>query len=191
MELRQMTPEQAYEVYHTQAFLQAFPWAERRPWRSIWALLQKNAYECYGGYDAQGALLCCAFFAKAQGAYLMDYLMTMPEHRDNGLGGRFLSQLLDGPFAERLILGEAEAPDGGPEDELRRRRLGFYRRNRFEQTDVMSWVYGVDYRIIAWNLPPATKAEALADQLMSVYEAILGPERCGQWVRVWQQETPE
>ena len=58
MELRQMTPEQAYEVYHTQAFLQAFPWAERRPWRSIWALLQKNAYECYGGYDAQGALLC-------------------------------------------------------------------------------------------------------------------------------------
>ncbi len=189
MNVREMTPRQAYEAYCADAFVQAFPPAERRPWRSILSLIRMGAYVCYGGYDEQGTLLCCAFFVRAQEFYLMDYLMTMPAQRSRGLGSCFLQKLLDGPFAQRSIVGEVETPDGGAEDELRRRRLAFYERNRFCQTGVRSWLYGVDYRIIAWNLPAGTDDAALAAKLTQLYTVLIGEERCAQWVRVWQDPT--
>lgn len=179
-----MTWRQAYEAYCSRAFVQAFPPAERRPWRSILSLLRRNAYVCYGGYDDSGTLQCCAFFVRAQAFDLMDYLMTMPRQRSQGLGSLFLQKLQDGPLAQRAIVGEVEAPDGGEEEELRRRRLAFYQRNRFRQTGVRSWLYGVDYRIIAWNLPSGD--EDLAADLTELYASLLGAERCTQWVRVWQ-----
>ena len=190
MQIRQMTPQQAYEIYRD-AFIEAFPPAERRPWRNILAMMKQDTYECYGGYSENGALLCCAFFVRVEEVYLMDYLLTVPASRGEGLGSLFLQGLLNGVFSRRVVLGEVEAPDGGEQDALRRRRLAFYERNRFVQTDVMGWVYGVKYRIIAWNLPRGTTAEALEDRLMEMYCALMGPDRCAQWVRLWRQRPEE
>ena len=44
---------------------------------------------------------------------------------------------------------EAEAPDGGDEDELRRRRLDFYTRGGAEFLPYDCWLFGVHYRCLA------------------------------------------
>ena len=87
--------------------------------------------------------LCCAFFV-AQEFYLMDYLMTMPAQLQQRLGSCFLQKLLDDPFAQRSIVGEVNT-GRRCEDELRRRRLAFYERNRFLPDGVraagcMEWI---------------------------------------------------
>ena len=45
------------------------------------------------------------------------------------------------------ILVESEAPEGGPEDALRRRRLDFYRRSGFTFLDYDCVLFGVHYAV--------------------------------------------
>lgn len=182
-----MTAEQAYEVYRKN-FPEAFPPAELRPWRNILAMIRQGRYVCYGGYTDDGSVQCCAFFIRAGGVYLMDYLMTVPQSRGGGWGSRFLKELLDGPFAQAVILGEVEAPDKGPEDEIRRRRLAFYERNRFVQTCVKCCLYEVEYRIIAFHLPRELEGERLIDKLKAIYTELLGTARYTRWVRLWCED---
>lgn len=189
MQIRELTEQQIRFVYE-QYFREAFPRNEIRPWKDMANLFRRNAYVCYGNFDEEGKLCTYAFFFRFENVLLLDYLASVPEKRSLGLGGAFLQGLL-----ERLegtpVLGEVEEPSGGDPGtaELRRRRVGFYRRNGFAVQEVCSRVYGQTFRIIAhgWN---GTAAE-LAELLKRLYPALMSCWRSRLHVKVWEEQADE
>lgn len=78
---------------------------------------------------------------------LLEYLGVLRGKRNGGAGSQILTLL--GERYQQLF-GEAEAPDTGDpeEDDLRRRRIGFYLRNGFRVLDYMCALFGVRFHCL-------------------------------------------
>ena len=183
MQIRRLCGEEIQTIYENY-FPEAFPKDEIRPWPLMKEHIRQERYPCWGCFDESGQLCTYGFFFCFQEILLLDYLASLPGRRGGGLGGMFLRELQK-KLAGSPVLGEVEAPvSGDPQtDALRRRRIGFYLRSGFEAMGVMSRVYGVTYRIIAWGWNGSE--EMLAEKLREMYRELLGPERCREHVEVW------
>lgn len=124
------------------------------------------------------------------GLYLLDYFAVAPEQRGRGLGGavlRLLAEQLAGePDAWGMLL-EVESDEWGSEAEraLRRRRIGFYRRNGASLVEALPVHYGpsmVDDSLLELKLmwlplrpdaPPPTGPD-LRRAVIALYEEAYG-----------------
>ena len=153
MKRKLLSPPELRALYETE-LTATFPPAELKPLAAMEALRAAGCYEPLAFYDEQdGSLLGYALLwtdGQPAGTALLDYLGVVPDKRCGGLGSRIMAELrayLDG----RLLLLEAEAPDGGPDDGLRRRRLGFYQRCGCTLLPYDCALFGVHFCCLALN----------------------------------------
>ena len=87
------------------------------------------------------------WLSEAPDSALLEYLGVLRGKRNGGAGSQILTLL--GERYQQLF-GEAEAPDTGDpeEDDLRRRRIGFYLRNGFRVLDYMCALFGVRFHCL-------------------------------------------
>ena len=147
MTLREMTLEELKALHRTELH-EAFPPSELKPFAAMKTLYAKGVYHPLGAYDGE-ALLGYALLWDAPGTkyVLIDYLGVPAAMRNRGLGGQVLRGLGERFADYDGIIVESEAPEGGPEDGLRRRRMDFYRRAGFSFLDYDCVLFGVHYAV--------------------------------------------
>jgi len=178
MRIRKLTEQAEIARIYDEKMKQDFPPNELKPFSSILRAWEGRKYYCYV-LETDVEILGYAYFARNGCSYLLDYLAIAGEHRDQGLGTVFLSQLADCFQATDCILVEAEDPDAAQNQqnaELRERRLNFYRKCGYRLTDVKTSVFGADYRILEAPTGKAHTAEETAKIYAEIYRTIL-PDR--------------
>ena len=160
MQLRDLTLDQLRWLHATELH-EAFPAEELKPFPAMEQLFRRGAYRPVGAWEGVTAA-----------------------RRNGGLGGEIL-RLLQEKFQDwEGILVESEAPEGGPEDALRRRRLGFYQRNGFRPLSYDCLLFGVHYRTFLLS-PNGKGTEAAAMEAhRQVYRAQLAPWAYEKFVEI-------
>ena len=144
-----------------------FPRNERRPLSLMIKGRLFGNYECLGAF-LEDELVGYAFFIKNGNDILFDYLATKKECRNKGLGAEILVQVRDFYKNVNSIIGEVENPyysDNESSKKLQTRRLEFYKRNGFVDTDVRTCTFGVNF-IILQDIDKAKTTE----QVRALYE---------------------
>ncbi|MBQ6372901.1 MAG: GNAT family N-acetyltransferase [Clostridia bacterium] len=148
--IRSLTLSEVEAIYVSR-MAEDFPPAEIKPMSAIRTLLERGQYACYG-YSG-GDTLAYAFFVKLGRWALLDYYAVMRDHRDRGVGSRFLGELIAGPMqAFDCVLAEVDDPDfagDARERALRERRKRFYLRNGLWETGVRASAFGVEFQLLA------------------------------------------
>ena len=128
---RRLTEFSQVEALYNTRLKKDFVRNELKPLISMRRSWEKNAYDCYGLFCGE-EILGYAFFVRLGKRCLFDYLAIAEEHRNEGLGSRFLRQLADCLGEADCVVVEVEDPDSAEDEEQRRqrqRRLQFYLRN--------------------------------------------------------------
>lgn len=179
MEIKELSLDEVKNLYETK-MRQDFPPAELRPYRSIHDLSRQGNYLCFGCLE-NGSVAAYAYFALAGRAALLDYLAVDAGLRGRGVGGKFLQGLrnLPGRFAAPGFLIEVESVENAetPEQvEERQRRIRFYLHCGCVETQVYSYLFGVEYRIYYLPLGEAPLSDdEIKSALESVYRIIVPP----------------
>lgn len=187
MDLR---PVQDLKTWYDTLVTEAFPENERKPLSDIEALAASGAYEVLGLWEGAGLLGFASLWSHPDhpGYVLLDYLAVAAERRNGGLGAELL-RLLREKYAEKaLVITEAEAPvpgGSGAENDLRRRRIGFYRRCGFQEVYDTA-ACGARFRALVLGPLP----EDLS-MLMAAHRAIYGPRRTDVKIPLGPEERPE
>lgn len=100
----------------------SFPLTEYRTREEQAALFDREEYRVLASLEGDRMLGFIAFW-ELDGLTFLEHLATLPEARNRGLGAELLHSAVD--MAENPVCFEVEPP----EDELTRRRVGFYERN--------------------------------------------------------------
>ncbi len=147
MTLREMTLEQLRALHATELH-EAFPPSELKPFAAMEALYRRGVYRPVGAYDEEELIGYVLLWDAPGGKYvLVDYLGVTAARRNRGLGGRILQMVGEQYSGYDGIIVESEAPEGGPADALRRRRMDFYRRAGFVFLDYDCALFGVHYAV--------------------------------------------
>lgn len=175
---RRLTDFSQVETLYQSRLKKDFARNELRPLASMRRSWEKNAYDCYGLF-AGDEILGYAFFVRLGKNYLFDYLGIAEEHRDEGLGSLFLQKLTGTLQHADCVVGEVEDPERAksPEErETRERRLRFYLRAGYRETELCSVVFGAEYRILEVPTGREHTAEELREIYTGLYRSILpGP----------------
>lgn len=102
----------------------SFPETERRSYEGQKKLLQDPRYRIYVRKEGKEILAFLALWDLGDWMFA-EHLAVSPDHRNGGLGGRFLREMME-RAGGRMCL-EVELPD----TETAKRRIGFYERNGF------------------------------------------------------------
>ena len=169
--LRTLTGSELRRAYR-ELYLEAFPPNELRPLWHMTMLGAAGRYRSLGLF--QGGRLCCSASLWSGGHYvLLDYLATRPACRGEGLGAALLARLPERFPSDTVFLLEVEAPEPGPEEALRQRRLAFYRRCGARELGYEIGLFGVRYRVLALG-GPADRESAAASHAR-LYESLNSP----------------
>lgn len=168
---------------HARRIVRDFPPDERRPLTSILRLRRRGKYSCFLAKEDGRAVgyVCCLTVG---GCILLDYLAVYESLRGSGFGAKMLEALRGETAEARVVLGEVEDPDfaESPADrERKQRRLNFYLRAGWGQTDLRAETFGTPYRII--TMDPA-EGEDLAEIYRAFYRACLPPAAFERFVHV-------
>lgn len=132
----------------------SFPTDEYRPKEEQLALFCDERYRVYGCFAPDHTL--CAILAVwlFDDFSFLEHFAVDPARRNGGLGSAALRELTEG--LEKPLCLEVELP----EEELPRRRIGFYRRNGFfyneypyMQPPISRGKQPVPLRIMSWGAP--------------------------------------
>ena len=130
-EFRQMTAQEI-DYWYTNELSEAFAENERKPLPDIMQLMAQGRYEIWGLFEAEHMLgYACLWKSPDIPLVLLDYLGVSARLRNGGLGSTVLSHLKS---LGMPVVTESELPVDGDtpeENDLRRRRIGFYQRNGF------------------------------------------------------------
>ena len=171
MQFRQMAAQE-FPQWYEQELCAAFIPQERKPLPVILQLLQEGRYALWGLFDAgQLAGYAALWTAPDVPLVLLDYLGVTEALRNRGLGSRILRHL---QAQGRPIVLESEMPVPGDEpdrNQLRTRRIAFYRRSGFVPVYRMG-ACGMAWQALAWD--PA--GLSLPD-MMQYHRALYGSVR--------------
>lgn len=147
MELNLLNEEGLDRLYRTE-LVYDFPRAELKPLRAMKRLLSLGQYDPLLITEEGEPLGYAVMWRPQRGeGALLEYLGVLRGKRNGGLGARVLPLL-----AERYgqLFGEAEALDSPDpaENDLRRRRIGFYERNGFRVLDYQCALFGVRFHCL-------------------------------------------
>ena len=172
--------------WYTEELSEAFAPNERKPLQDILMLQNEGRYELWGLFDAaQMAGYATIWKAPGIALVLLDYLGVSKRLRNGGLGSDILSRLR---AQGRPIVTEAELPvTGGSESEndIRRRRIGFYIRNGFSPVYEMA-TCGMRWQALVYD----EHGHTLGD-IMRWHKALYGPARTDVVVPLGPDEQPE
>ena len=172
---RQLTDFAQVEALYEERLKKDFVRSELRPLSSMRRSWERGAYDCYGLFDGD-EILGYAFFVRLGNNYLLDYLAIAEERRDEGLGSAFLRRLADGMKEANCMVVEVEDPDRAGDAEsraIRERRLQFYLRNGYRDTELRSVVFGVAYRILEVPTAGTYTTGELREVYRELYRSIL------------------
>lgn len=147
MELKTLDREGLERLYHEE-LERVFSDSERRPLGAMLRLLEMGRYEALLAIEEGEPIgYAMLWLSEAPDSALLEYLGVLRGKRNGGAGSQILTLL--GERYQQLF-GEAEAPDTGApeEDDLRRRRIGFYLRNGFRVLDYMCALFGVRFHCL-------------------------------------------
>lgn len=148
MELKRLNEQELTQIYQNE-MVHDFPPAELKPLSAMTGLLRDHRYDplvltC--GDETLGYAM--VWLNRERTCALLDYLGILRGKRNGGLGAQLL-----GLLSQRYpcIVGEAEAPvsDDPAENELRRRRLGFYERNGCRKLNYDCALFGVHFHCLS------------------------------------------
>lgn len=145
----QILDKAALRALYNSELKAAFPLSELKPLHAMERLRAADCYEPTAFYDEEG-LAGYALLWTHEGAVLLDYFGVPEARRNQGLGSKILRELVP-LLGERVMILEAEAPDGGAEDALRQRRLDFYLRAGCVMLPYDCALFGVHYNCLAMN----------------------------------------
>ena len=120
--LKQLECEQFNRIYEIME--NSFPKDERRPYEEQKALLERPEYKIYI-MDKSGVV--CGFLAvwEFNSIAFIEHFAVAPEYRNAGIGASMLREL------KKLVGKQLCLEVEPPENDLTRRRIGFYERNGF------------------------------------------------------------
>lgn len=109
---------------------EAFPAVELREREEQEALLEEEAYRLYGVQDEAGRFFAViAIWELADDFIFIEHFAVEKNSRNGGIGGKILDWFIDW-YGKDVVL-EVELP----EDDLKKRRIGFYKRHGFVWND--------------------------------------------------------
>ena len=165
--------QEIIDIYN-KYMIEDFPPDELKPLSSILDMLSRGIYSCYGLFEGE-KLLAYAYLTVLDDFVLVDYLAVTKTLRGGGIGTKLLT-LLKELLKGKTILIECENPLFAKENQekiTQIRRLDFYKRNCFIQTNVTSVLFGVNYTILTY--PESSTA---SQGLNKVYLEMLGKDSC-------------
>lgn len=181
MELKLLNKEELTKLYNEEMVLD-FPKAELKPVRGMLHLMDMGLYDpLLVLEDGEVIGYATIWLPPCRQGALLEYLGVLRGKRNAGLGTRILHALA-GKYGQ--LFGEAEAPtsDDPAENELRRRRIGFYERNGFRVLDYECALFGVHFNCLYMGPEKDDrKVEALH---RSVYAAYFSPEHFKRYIQL-------
>jgi len=175
----------------------AFSPQEIKPLSDIFKLQKSGCYDLLGLFEKDGEneterMLGYATIWKSPSIELMllDYLGVSAMLRNNGLGSRILNCLKE-YYKGRHIIAESELPipgDDPEENNIRLRRIEFYRRNGFEPVYEMA-TCGLRWQALLLGQAPEPGSEEMS-AMMAEHKALYGPQRTDVKVPLGPDEVP-
>lgn len=169
MELKRLNTDELTRLYQEE-MVEDFPQAELKPLRAMLRLMEMGQYDPLLVVEGEEPLgYTMLWLPKDRQGALLEYFGVLRGKRNGGLGSQVL-ELLGRRYDQ--LFGEAEAPssDDPAENELRRRRIGFYQRNGFRILDYECALFGVHFNCLYRG--PETddrKVEAIHRQVYADY----------------------
>lgn len=120
---------------------EAFPVTELRRKEDQRRLLQEESYRLYGVPTEEGGYGAVFATWEIEDFLYIEHFAVKEGNRNHGYGGRLLEELLE--WKKRPLVLEVEVP----EDEMTRRRIGFYQR------------HGLHYNEYPYLQPPMRKGQ--------------------------------
>lgn len=147
MKLEILTKEALTALYNSE-LVADFPKSELKPLRGMLNLMDRGVYDpllVTEGEETVGYAM--VWLPTDRNGALLEYFGVLRGKRNNGLGSRILD-LLTQRYGQ--LFGEAEAPTSTDpaENDLRRRRIGFYERNGFRVLDYECALFGVHFNCL-------------------------------------------
>lgn len=181
MELKLLNKDELVQLYNSEMVFD-FPKSELKPVRAMLRLMDEGKYEpllVTENGEAVGYAMIWLPVSR-QGA-LLEYFGVLRGKRNGGLGTRILHILAD---RYGQIFGEAEAPtsDDPAENDLRRRRIAFYRRNGLRVLDYECALFGVHFNCL--YLGPEQDDRKIEKLHRSVYADYFSPEHMEKYVQL-------
>lgn len=187
MEFKPMDKQEIRNWYGRE-FTETFPPNEQKPLAFILELVDAGRYTLLGLYDGETLLGYASLQTHPDypSYVLLDYLGVTAVRRNGGLGSHILF-LLEKQFrGKACVIAEAESPVPGgdaEENDLRSRRIGFYRRNGLWPVYEMG-ACGIRCQVLVLGIPG--DPEALAE----AHRAIYGTGRPDITIPLGPNETP-
>lgn len=181
MELKLLSQSELEKLY-TEEMVFDFPKAELKPLRAMPRLMDMGRYDpllAVEGDKPVGYAMAW-LTADRQGA-LLEYLGVLRGKRNGGLGAQILSLLAD---RYGQLFGEAEAPtsDDPAENDLRRRRIGFYERSGYRVLDYECALFGVHFNCLYRG--PETDDRKIEAMHRSVYADYFSPAHMERYIQL-------
>lgn len=181
MELKLLNKEELCRLYEAEMVFD-FPKSELKPVRSMLRLMDMGLYEpLLVEEDGQAVGYAMVWLPRSRQGALLEYFGVLRGKRNGGLGTRILAAL-----AQRYgqIFGEAEALDSGDpaENDLRRRRIGFYLRNGFRVLDYECALFGVHFQCL--YMGPETDDRKIEALHRGVYADYFSPEHMAKYIQL-------
>lgn len=174
MIIRKLSKDQVSYIYKTY-MVNDFPANELKPLSMILKGMENNVFEGLGlmSEDREDKILGYAIFVKNGKDYLFDYLAVVDGNRNDGIGSTFLKHIAEYLKDADSVIGEVEDPDyakNEAEKQLQERRIGFYKRNGYIDTNVKVKLYGVDFRVFELDLGRKHSEKEIKRLYKSVYK---------------------
>lgn len=147
MELNLLTKAELTALYRDH-LLADFPKSELKPLKGMLNLMDRGVYDpLLVTDDGQPVGYALLWLPHDRKGALLEYFGVLRGLRNNGLGARILD-LLTERYGQ--LFGEAEAPtsEDPAENDLRRRRIGFYERCGFRVLDYECALFGVHFNCL-------------------------------------------
>lgn len=181
MELKLLTKDELKRLYE-QEMVFDFPKAELKPVSAMLRLMDMGIYEPLLVTEGEEPIGYAMVWLPSEGrGALLEYFGVLRGKRNAGLGSQILA-LLTERYGQ--IFGEAEAPtsDDPAENDLRRRRLGFYLRNGMRILDYECALFGVHFNCL--YLGPEQDDRKIEKLHRSVYAGYFSPEHMEKYVQL-------
>ncbi len=181
MELKLLNNRELTELYQRE-LVHVFPHSELKPLKGMLRLMDMGRYEPLMALENGEAVgYALMWLAGEEGSALLEFLGTLRGKRNQGVGSRLLKLL-----GERYthLFGEVEALDAADpaENELRRHRVDFYRRNGFRVLNYECALFGVHFNCIYRG--PESDDQKVQAMHRGVYRAYFSPGHMTRYIQL-------
>ena len=180
MELKLLNKEELCQLYQDELVFD-FPKSELKPVRSMLRLMEMGIYEPLLVIENEEAVgYAMVWLSESRQGCLLEYFGVLRGKRNGGLGSGILAVL-----AQRYgqIFCEVEAPvsDDPEENDLRRRRIGFYLRNGLRKLDYDCALFGVHFHCL--YMGRETDDRKIERLHRGVYATYFSPEHMQRYIQ--------